>query len=500
VQTDGRKKRLAYNTFSSLFYQITTIVCGFIMPRLVLTAFGSGVNGLVQSVTQFLGIISFLELGVGAVVQSSLYKPLAEHDENHISRIIKSAKKFFRTIAGVLVVYVIFLVIFYPYFVKKDFGYIYTATLIVAISISFFAQYYFGIVNRLLLVADQRGYVQYNVQTVSVILNTSLCFLLIKFGFGIHAIKLMTSLIYLLQPIIIHLYVKKHYNINDKITFTKEPIKQKWNGIAQHVAAVVLDGTDVIVLTVFSTLSNVSVYSVYFLVIKGIKTLLLSMTNGIQALIGELWAKKELRQLNDLFGWIEWTIHTGTTYVFACTAALVVPFVEVYISGIIDANYIQPMFALLFTLAHAMHCLRLPYNIMVLSAGHYKQTQRNYIFAAIINIVVSVLTVKVWGLIGVAIGTLAAMTYQTTWLAIYNSKQFIFWSLKKVAKQFMVDFLGMLLIIVIGNQIFLKELSYIGWFNMAIKVAVLAMFVVAGLNFIFYREKLNLLANKIRSK
>ena len=61
-------------------------------------------------------------------------------------------------------------------------------------------------------------------------------------------------------------------------------------------------------------------------------------------------------------------------------------------------------------------------------------------------------------------------------------------------------FLGMLLIIVIGNQIFLKELSYIGWFNMAIKVAVLAMFVVAGLNFIFYREKLNLLANKIRSK
>ncbi len=80
MQTDGRKKRLAYNTFSSLFYQITTIVCGFIMPRLVLTAFGSGVNGLVQSVTQFLGIISFLELGVGAVVQSSLYKRLAEHD------------------------------------------------------------------------------------------------------------------------------------------------------------------------------------------------------------------------------------------------------------------------------------------------------------------------------------------------------------------------------------------------------------------------------------
>ena len=70
-----RKKKLIYNTISSLIFQVTTIVCGFILPRLILNAFGSNVNGLVNSITQFLGIISFLELGVGAVVQSALYKP-----------------------------------------------------------------------------------------------------------------------------------------------------------------------------------------------------------------------------------------------------------------------------------------------------------------------------------------------------------------------------------------------------------------------------------------
>lgn len=58
------KKRLIYNTISSLFFQVTTIVCGFILPRLILNAFGSNVNGLVNSITQFLGIISFLELFV----------------------------------------------------------------------------------------------------------------------------------------------------------------------------------------------------------------------------------------------------------------------------------------------------------------------------------------------------------------------------------------------------------------------------------------------------
>ena len=56
-----REKRLFYNTISSLVFQVTTIICGFILPRLILNAFGSEVNGLVNSITQFLGVISFLE-------------------------------------------------------------------------------------------------------------------------------------------------------------------------------------------------------------------------------------------------------------------------------------------------------------------------------------------------------------------------------------------------------------------------------------------------------
>lgn len=133
------------------------------------------------------------------------------------------------------------------------------------------AQYFFGIVNRLLLTADQRGYIQYNAQTLAVICNTVACFVLIQLGCSIQIVKLTTSLIYLLQPFVIYLYVRQHYSIDKKIKYTKEPIPQKWNGIAQHVAAVILDGTDTIVLTLFATLSDVSIYSVYFLVVKGVK-------------------------------------------------------------------------------------------------------------------------------------------------------------------------------------------------------------------------------------
>lgn len=154
--------------------------------------------------------------------------------------------------------------IIYPYIANQNFGFIYTATLIAAISISSFAQYYFGIVNSLLLNADQRGYIQYNAQTVTIILNTIVCAIMISMNGTIQVVKLVTSIIYLARPIILQIYVNNHYKINWKIKYTQEPIKQKWNGVAQHVASVVLDGTDTIVLTVFSTLSNVSIYSVYF--------------------------------------------------------------------------------------------------------------------------------------------------------------------------------------------------------------------------------------------
>ena len=495
-----RSKKLVYNTVSSFILQITTIVCGFILPRLILKNFGSEVNGLVDSITQFLGIISFLELGVGAVVQSSLYKPLADKDDDTISKIIVSAGKFFNRLAQILLVYVTVLIIAYPYIANQNFGWVYTATLIASISISSFAQYYFGIVDRLLITADQRGYIQYNAQTITLVLNTAACVVLINWGASIHIVKLTTSMIYLLRPIALRIYVNKNYNVNRYIKYTEEPIKQKWNGVAQHVAAVVLDGTDNIVLTLFSTLANVSIYSVYNLVVSGIKRLLVSSTNGMQSLIGELWAKQETDELKNTFGWFEWLIHTETVFVFGCTGSLILPFIQVYTEGITDANYYQPLFAVLIVAAHAGHCLRLPYNIMILAGGHYKQTQSNYIVSAIINVVISIVAVKFWGLIGVAIGTLVAMLYQTIWMAIYVSNHLVRWPIKNVIKQMSANIVTVGISEFIVNYFEISELNYISWIILAVKTGLVYFATIFFVNFIFYKDKMKRVLNRLTHK
>ena len=483
-----QNKILFYNSVMPLIYQATTIICGFILPRLILGHFGTEVNGLVNSITQFLGIIAFLELGVGAVVQSSLYKPLADNDNINVSKVIASADTFFRKLGYILAIYVIVMLFYYPYLVKQSFGFMFTATLILAISIRSFAQYFFGIVNRLLLVADQKAYIQYVAQTIAIIINTIACYTLITFDCSVQIVYGMTSLIFFLQPYAIHLYIKKYYALDRKIHYDVEPIKQKWNGVAQHVAAVILSGSDTVVLTIFSTLVNVSIYAIYFLPMSGARLVIMSMISGIEALIGNLWAKQDLQELRKIFAWTEWLIHTGTTLIFTLTAVLIVPFVQVYTHGVSDANYIQPLFGVLLVAANSGHCLRLPYNIMILAAGHYKQTQHNYIIAAIMNIVISIIGVKQFGLIGVTLGTLAAMVYQTVWMAWYNSKNFIQWPMRKFFKQMAVNAVSAVSIFTVTGYFTMTGVSYLEWIVLAIKVTICGIFIAFLINYIFYKE------------
>ncbi len=495
-----QQKILFYNSVFPLIYQVVATICGFILPRLILGHFGTEVNGLVNSIIQFLGVISLLELGVGAVVQSSLYKPLAENDVINVSKVVTSADKFFRNLGYILLIYVIVMMVYYPILVKQNFDFFFTATLIFAISIRFFAQYFFGIVNRLILLADQKAYIQFIAQIMAIIANTVGCYILIKFDCSVQAVYGMTSIIFLLQPVAIHLYIKKKYALNRKIHYDVEPIKQKWNGIAQHIAAVILSNSDSIVLTAFSTLANVSIYSVYLLPISGVQLLILSMTAGIQALIGNLLAKQDLAKLNKVFAWTEWLIHSGTIFLFTLTATLIVPFVRVYTQGVNDADYVQPLFAVLLVLANAVRCLRIPYNIMILAAGHYKQTQHNYIIAAVMNIVISIIGVKQFGLIGVTLGTMAAMVYQTVWMAWYNSKNFIQWPMRNFFKQMAVNAVSAVSIFTVTGYFNMTGVSYLGWVVLAIKATVCGVFVVFLINYIFYKEFVLKITNKIMKR
>ena len=492
----NRNKKLKLNTIVGFLSQVTTFICGFIIPHIILKYYGSEINGLIASITNFLSFISLAECGIGVVVQSSLYKPLADNDEDQISRIIISANRFFSKIGVLLALYVCFISIVYPFIIGGKYKFTYVSTLVIILSISTFIEYYICMSYRLLITADQSVYIILILQIVTQILITLISVLMSTMGASIHVFKLCTSLILFIRPIFLAIYVKKHYAINYHLELVEEPIKQKWNGLAQHAAYVVLTNTDTVVLTLFSTLANVSIYNVYFLVVNGIKMVISSLIIGMQSLLGNMYAKQETESLISTFSIYEWAMHAGVTFLFACTCVLIVPFVNVYTYGINDANYNVPLFGLLISLAQMAYCIRLPYNAMVFAAGHYKQTQNSAIVEAVVNIVISIVCVSKFGLVGVAVGTLVAMFYRTVYLAVYLQNNIIYRNIMHFIKHVIVDCVVIILSILITRIFELNDISYIGWTILAIKVALVICAITLIANFVIYPHYSKSVINK----
>lgn len=496
----NRKQKLSLNTLSSLLKQIVSTICGFILPRLFLTHYGSGVNGLVSSISQFLSFASIFDAGMGVVIEASLYKPLAENNQLGINRILTSGQRFYYKIATIYAIYVVGMIFIYPVAVKSSYDYFFIATLIVAISISSFGQYCFGVVNSVFLSADQRTYVNSIAYIITIVLNTVMGAILINLNCSVQVVKLVASLTFLLRPIILKIYVEKHYNVNWHEEYTEEPIKQKWNGFAQHIASLILQNTDIVILSIFSTLENVSIYSVYYLVVHSIQEVINAATVGIRPLLGDMLARKEMQRLERVFSEVECVMHAGTTFVFGMTMIMLVPFIKVYTTGVTDANYDVPLFSFLLCFAYYINCSRYPYQAIIMAAGHFKQTQSSAVIEAVINIIITVICVFRLGLIGVVCGTVIAMTYRTIYFVLYLKHNILYRSIVKFIRAEIIDGITLFVMMLTTSFLNLENISYFAWFKMAVTAGMICALECVIVQLLFNRNIVMGILHKMMKK
>ena len=324
--------------------------------------------------------------------------------------------------------------------------------------------------------------------------------MLIKFGANIQVVKLGSAFIFVFRPILQNIYVKKKYNINFKDVKEKYELKQKWDGLAQHIASVVHNSTDIAILTIFTTTVEVSVYSVYLYVINGVKNMVQALTGGVDASFGDMIAKNEIDNLNRSFRTYELFYFTLITIVYIITLVTILPFIKVYTLGITDANYYRPTFAIFITLAELMWSIRLPYSSVTLAAGHFKQTNKGAWIEVFTNLIISILLVFKLGMIGVAIGTLVAMTIRTIEFIYHTSKYILKRKQIENIKRVIILATEMLVIVPIGFFIssFINVNSYISWLVLAAIIGIISLLGVGITNSIIYRKDLKDLLNMIK--
>ena len=493
-----RGKRALYNSLSNVLAQIVTMICGFILPRLVLSTFGSSYNGITASVSQFLSVIALLRAGVGGATRASLYKSLADKNIIQVSATIKATEIFMRKVAFIFLCFVIGFSIIYPFFVRDEFEWGFAASLVLIISFSTFIQYFFGITYQMLLQADQRQYITSFISIGATILNTILAVLLIKLGVGIHGVKMGSAVAYSITPITLNILVKKQYNLVKRVEPDFSSITQRWDAFFHQLAGFIHSNTDITLLTLFTNTKEVSVYTIYYLVANGLKSVMNTLVVGVEAAFGNIIARNEQEVLKTNVIYYETLLHFFSSILFGAAIILVTPFVQVYTRGVSDVNYSRFLFGYLAIVGEMLFVLRSPYEALVNAAGHFKQTKK-YAFAETgINIVISVIMVGKYGLIGVVIGTVVAIVFRNITFGVYASKVIIHRSFFVLLKRFTISVITVISICLLSTIIPKPEMvSYLCWIKYAIEITFLSIGVTIFFNIFVYKDNMVQLNRKL---
>lgn len=494
----SKKQKATLNIATAFLLEIVAVICGFILPRLVLQAYGSAYNGILASATHFFSLINLLTLGVTASTRVALYHTLAAEDIKGTSAIVKATENYMRKVSYFLAIYIVLLACIYPLLIETGFSFFDVSALILVVGLSSFAEYYFGITYSTLLLADQSSYISNVFAILATILNTVLTILLINAGYTIQVVKLGSSVVFGLKPLLQYIYVSKVYHIDKTCKPDLSALKERSAAMMHVLANIVHEHVSLVVLTILTDVKTVSVYAIYNLVVSGLQKLQKVFTIGTEPIFGNMWAKGELNSIRKNLSIYEYFISSFSTIVYSDALVMILPFISIYTKNVIDMNYIRPLYAFVIILAFVIFSFRTPYVALVQGIGHYKQTKVGAVWEAVINIIVSVTLVAIipqydMKMIGVAIGALIANFFRTIQYALYIDNNVIRRGKHVFILKILWTFMNMAIIVLPSYSLVQRMAinSWFQWLEVSVALFLFSLIVVGISSLIFLRDDMN---------
>ena len=491
-------KIIKANVALSIVHQLISIICGFIIPRVLLATFGSETNGLISSISQFLNYVTLLEGGVSGVAMAALYKPLHENDKGRVNDVVNAIRRYFNRLGLVCIAFTIIVAMAYPRFVDTRYSYTYIFLLTIVLGSRLIVQYCISISYRLLLNADQKVYYVSIVYIIITVLHLLLVLVCVRFTDDVLTVYFISGLVYLIQPLFYIVYVNKHYELDKNVEYKNDALTQKWDGFGQNLAYFIHTNTDVVLLTIFSTFTNISIYSIYLLVANALKGFIITASSAVAPSMGNILADENTERSNYYFEKYEFAIVLISFLFYTCGVELIVPFVSVYTKGVNDANYIQPVFGTILLLAEMAYCIRDPYVSVAYASGHFRQTSKYAYAEAVGNIVISILLVRNMGLVGVAIGTFISMSIRAIQQVFYLRDNILYRDPNLFIKKTLIYSIVSLIMIGAVRMIVPHGMeSFIQWIGYAFVAFIMTAAAFSLANLIFYKREFTDLINRI---
>lgn len=450
------RKKIRTNIIFSFLGQIAILFVAFLLPRSILLHFGSEINGLINSVNQIISYLIIFEAGIQAVSLKSLYKQVYEQNFSEINQILSAVHIQYKKTAAYYLIGLSSFSVLYAIFIK-----IASLTPIQIFFIVFFSGFsnvlifYIQAQYIVLLKADGRNYIIEMVNTLVSVMNNLGKLLFINLGYSITFVIIISFFISLLQVTFIYFYANKKYpfiDLHAKPNF--HALDQKNSALVHEIAFLIFQNIDVLLLTVFSNLKVVSVYSLYKMIVFHLRIIIRKFYDSTNFALGQLFnANKEV--FVHVYDGISISYNALIFAVFSTTYTLITPFLALYTREIEDIVYIDPYLPLLFVISEILVLIRDPFINVIGFAGHFQKSVNRTIIETLINIVLSLALIFPLGIHGVLLATIVALTYRFIDLIFYVNRKIL---KRGVSKSFLI--FGSDLLILLISQFFLRRSTF----------------------------------------
>ncbi len=408
----NKKKLMAMNAVVSVSMMVLNVILGMIEVKLLIDVFGPTLNGLLQTGKQVLGYLSLIEAGICAAYMHTLYGAVANKDDNKLSALYGGFKATMRKIVGKMLVAALVISLVYPFFVKDEVEYVYSAMLLFLLSANAILPYALTIVPKYMIVLKEQRFKSELISGLAkAVTYVSEILLLLFTELPLHVLLVACVLISLLSGLVFKVAMKRLYSnqIQKNVYPDFSPNKYSRDVLVHNVSSLVFNSTDNIVISTMGSLSDVTVFSNYNLIVGQVVTLFQSLMDGATATLGIKIARKDkntysiYRQL--LVG--SYCIASVLSVVFF---VMINDFITLWVGPDYCVNIIN---RLLFMLI--MFCgIILPVMQNVRSVSGLFKESRNFIVAqALLNLTLTLILVPFIGITGALLGTVIARAFIT---------------------------------------------------------------------------------------
>ena len=434
-----KDSRIKYNVISSVIYQVVLIGLSFILPRLYLENFGSEVNGVLSTIKQIFTYMCLLEAGVGLATTQALYKTIGTGDHKSSSAILSATHKYYVKTGVIYLAIVLAIAFVYAYIIPTAIPSHILFLIIILNAVPALFSYFVQAKYRILMEVDGRRYVINNSETVVQLLSNLGKVAVLLLTDSLILIQLVYCIIALFQLGFLYIYAKRRYRWLD---LHAEPdfkaISQKNSVLLHQISGMVFNNTDIILLSVLTDFRTVSIYTIYNIFFSQVQAFITSIISGISFALGQMF-HADREKFDKVYDAYETLYIMATFIVYTLMAVFLLPIIRIYTDGINDANYINSTLLLLFVIMNLLSNGKLPANGVLEYAGRFFETRSHAIWEMTINIVASIVAIKIFGICGAIFGTILALVYRSVVMIHFTNKKILDRSLWQTYRAWVVN-------------------------------------------------------------